>query len=90
MQETQETFDPWVGKIAWSRKWHPSLVVLPGKVHGRRAWWAYSSRGHKESGMTEHTHTHRDATITIMTANMPDTILSALAVSSHSLLIRHL
>ena len=22
-------FDPWVGKIPWSRKWQPTLVFLP-------------------------------------------------------------
>ena len=26
-------FDPWVGKIAWSRKWQPLSVFLPGKFH---------------------------------------------------------
>ena len=29
-------FDPWVGKIPWSRKWQPTLVFLPGKFHGQR------------------------------------------------------
>ena len=24
-------FDPWVGKISWSRKWQPSPIFLPGK-----------------------------------------------------------
>ena len=24
-------FDPWVGKIPWSRKWQPAPVFLPGK-----------------------------------------------------------
>ena len=23
-------FDPWVGRIPWSRKWHPTPVFLPG------------------------------------------------------------
>ena len=27
-------FDPWVGKIPWSRKWQPTPVFLPGKFHG--------------------------------------------------------
>ena len=30
-------FDPWVGKIPWRRKWHPTLVFLPGKSHGQRS-----------------------------------------------------
>jgi len=25
-------FDPWVGKIPWRRKWHPTLVFLPGEL----------------------------------------------------------
>ena len=25
------SFDPWVGKIPWSRKWQPTLVFLPGE-----------------------------------------------------------
>ena len=31
-------FDPWIGKIIWSRKWRPASVVLTGKSHG--AGWA--------------------------------------------------
>ena len=27
-------FDPWVGKISWSRKWQTFPVFLPGKFHG--------------------------------------------------------
>ena len=30
-------FDPWVGKIALRRKWHPTPVLLPWKSHGRRS-----------------------------------------------------
>ena len=29
--------DPWVGKIAWSRKWQPTPVILRGKFHGQRS-----------------------------------------------------
>ena len=32
--------DPWVGKIPWSRKWHPTPIFLPGKFHGQRNWQA--------------------------------------------------
>ena len=35
-------FDPWVGKIPWSRKWHPTPVFLPGKFHGPRSLVSYS------------------------------------------------
>ena len=30
-------FDPWVGKIPWSRKWQFNPVFLPGKFHGQRS-----------------------------------------------------
>ena len=34
-------FDPWVGKIPWSRKWQPTLVFLRilENSMGRGAWW---------------------------------------------------
>ena len=35
-------FDPWVGKILWSRKWQPTPVFLPGKFHGQRSLEGYS------------------------------------------------
>ena len=38
MQETR--FDPWVGKIAWRRKWQPTPVLLPGKSMDGEAWRA--------------------------------------------------
>ena len=28
------------GYFIWRRQWHPTLVLLPGKSHGRGAWWA--------------------------------------------------
>ena len=40
MQEIR--FDPLVGKIPWSRKWHPTLVFLAGKSHGQRSLAGYS------------------------------------------------
>ena len=30
-------FNPWVGKIPWSRKWQPTPVFLPGESHGQRS-----------------------------------------------------
>ena len=27
----RRSFDPWVGKIPWRRKWQPTPVFLPGK-----------------------------------------------------------
>ena len=45
MQETG--FDPWVGKIPWSRKWQPTPLFLPGNVMDRRTWWATVHRFEK-------------------------------------------
>ena len=41
-------FSPWVGKIPWSRKWQPTPVSLPGKLHGQRSLVGYIAWGHKE------------------------------------------
>ena len=30
----QETYDSWVGKIPWRRKWQPTPVFLPGESQG--------------------------------------------------------
>ena len=35
-------FDPWFGKIPWTRKWQPMPVFLPGKSHGQRSQAGYS------------------------------------------------
>ena len=35
-------FDPWVGKIPWSRKWLPSPVPLPGKSRGQKSLVDYT------------------------------------------------
>ena len=29
------TFDPWVGKVPWRRKWQPTPVVMPGNLLDR-------------------------------------------------------
>ena len=44
-------FNPWVGKIPWSRKWQPTLVFLPGKSHGQRS--LATVHGVTESDKTE-------------------------------------
>ena len=49
-------FDPWVRKIPWRRKWHPTRVLLPGESHGGRSLVGYSPWGHKESDTTERLH----------------------------------
>ena len=33
-------FSPWLGKIPWRRRWHPTPGFVPGKFHGQRAWLA--------------------------------------------------
>ena len=48
-------FNPWFGKIPWSRKWQPTPVFLPGKFYGQRTWWATIL-----GVTTEHTYTHTD------------------------------
>ena len=50
-QEMQET---WVWFWVGSRKWQPTSVFLPGKLHGRRSQAGYSPWGHKELDMTQH------------------------------------
>ena len=58
-------FNPWVGKILWSRKWQPPPVFLPGESHGQMSQAGYSPWGHKESDKTEHTCRHK-----LFTANI--------------------
>ena len=45
-------FNPWVGKIPWSRKWKSTPASLPGKFHGQRSLVGYTC-GHKELDTTE-------------------------------------
>jgi len=42
-----------VGKMPWRREWLPTLVFLPGELHGQRSLAGYSPWGCKELGMTE-------------------------------------
>ena len=57
MQEMTETqVRSLVGKIPWSRKQQPALVILSGKFHEQRSMVGYSSWGHKESDTTEPLH----------------------------------
>ena len=39
------SFNPWVGKIPWRRKWQPTPVFLPGKFHAQRNLTGYSPWG---------------------------------------------
>ena len=51
----RDLFDPWVSKIPWRRKWHPTPVFLPREFHGQRSLAGYSPWGHKELDTTEAT-----------------------------------
>ena len=51
--------DPWVGKIPCSRKWQPTPVFLPGKLHGQRSLAGYSTWHHRGLDMTERLNTHK-------------------------------
>ena len=64
--DTDTGVSPWVGKIPWRKKWHPTPGFLPGEPHGRRSLVGYSPWGHNESDMTVHTcvHTHTVSTRT--------------------------
>ena len=54
------SFNPWVGKIRWRRKWQPTPAFLPGKFHGQRSLAGYSLWGHKQSDALS-TCTHSQA-----------------------------
>ena len=45
-------FDPWIGKLPWSRKWQPTPGFLPGKSHGQRSLEGYCLWVAKESDTT--------------------------------------
>ena len=43
----RHSFNPWVRKIPWRRKWQPTPVFLLGESRGRRSLVGYSPWGHK-------------------------------------------
>ena len=55
-----DEFHPWVRKIPWSRKWNPTSVFLPKKLHGQQSLVGYSPWGRKESDTTEGMSTFKD------------------------------
>ena len=55
-------FNPWVGKIPWSRKWQPTPVFLPGRFHGQRSLVGYSPWGCKGLDVTEQLCTQPEGT----------------------------
>ena len=42
----------------WRKKWQPTPLFLPIKLHGQWSLLDYSLGGGKELDMTEHSHTH--------------------------------
>ena len=56
LQCGRPTFNPWIRKIPWRRKWQPTSVFLPGESHGWRSQAGYSPWGCKESDRTERLH----------------------------------
>ena len=51
-QYRKHGFDSRVGEIPWRRKWQPTLVFLPGKLHGRKGLVGYTPGGCKELDKT--------------------------------------
>ena len=51
-------FNPWIRKILWSKKWQPTPIFLPEKLHGQRSLVGYSAWDCKESDMTEQLSMH--------------------------------
>ena len=50
-------FSPWVRKIPWSRKWHPTSVFLPGKFHGQRSLAVHGATK-SQTRLSSWVHTH--------------------------------
>ena len=55
-QYWRPVFDPWIRKIPWRRKWQPTLVSLPGILHGWRNLASNSPWHWEESDTTEWLH----------------------------------
>ena len=53
MRFRRHGFNPWVGKIPWTRKWQPTPVFWPGKSYGQRKLVVYNPCVHKESDRTK-------------------------------------
>ena len=41
--------DPWIRKVPWRRKWHPTPVFLPAKSYGQRILVGYTGHGVAET-----------------------------------------
>ena len=58
------SFNPWVRKIPWRRKWQPTPVFLPGEPHGQRSLVGYSPQSCNELDMIEQLTTVLDGVTT--------------------------
>ena len=57
------SFDLWIGKIPWRRKWQPTLVFLSGKSHGQRSLVGCSPWGLRVRPDWAHMHAGENAFI---------------------------
>ena len=66
-------FNPWVGKIPWSRKWQHTPIFLPGKFHRQRSLMGYSPWGWRvqHDWATEHTISTFSLPLSVEKANLP-------------------
>ena len=76
--QSRPGFDPWAGKMPWSRKWQLTPIFLPGEFHGQRSLVGYSPWGRNESDATERLiHSHRANPLTLAgllaTSSLPTT-----------------
>ena len=81
-------FDPSVGQIPCRRKWQPTLVLLPGKSHGRWSMVGYSPQGRKELDRTERLHFTYTSHVTWTPVFIP-TSTSHLPITQHSCVPLH-
>ena len=72
----------WVQSLGWEdprrKKWQPTPVFLPGKLHGQRSLAGYSPWGCKELDMTEwaHTSTHLVHNLVLCVFPFKDTVFN--------------
>ena len=52
----RQEFDPWIGKIPWSRKWHPLQYSCLENSMGRGTWWVMvHGVTESQTGLSMHT-----------------------------------
>ena len=59
-------FDPWVGKIPWSRKWQATPMFLPGESQGQRSLVGCCLWGRTESDTTKATQQQHCSKLTTL------------------------